>query len=330
MKIAVAVCVVALVAAVSGQTYGTALTDPTLDLSAPALSDDIIEMVNSDSSIPWTARRNEFFEGKTLGDVAAMLMQDDYEAYTSTLPVAPVMRYTNAPDEFDGRSDAAWFNCPETHVVRDQARCGSCWSFSMNEAMGIRFCIASEGAVNVPLSPQYQVSCDRRNAGCSGGSGPASNKFYVETGSVPDSCVGYVSGSGSVPPCPDACDDGSALTHYKANDDTEMYPNDEETLRAKYYEHGPSYTRFDVYSDFMNYGGGVYVHTSGGRLGGHAIIVVGWGQEDGLDYWLCANSWGASWGIEGGYFKIARGQNECGIDAGNVGSTPDLSTPGLF
>ena len=65
-------------------------------------------------------------------------------------------------------------------------------------------------------------------------------------------------------------------------------------------------TRFDVYSDFMNYKGGIYIHTTGYKQGGHAIKLVGYGQEDGTDYWICANSWGSAWG-EGGYFRIGFG-----------------------
>jgi len=62
-------------------------------------------------------------------------------------------------------------------------------------------------------------------------------------------------------------------------------------------------TAFTVYSDFMNYESGVYHHVSGTVEGGHAIKILGWGTEDGMDYWLCANSWGTSWGLEG-FFKI--------------------------
>ena len=47
--------------------------------------------------------------------------------------------------------------------------------------------------------------------------------------------------------------------------------------------------------------------------GGHAVKIVGWGTEDGTDYWLVANSWNTSWGLEG-FFKIARGGDQCGIE----------------
>ena len=40
----------------------------------------------------------------------------------------------------------------------------------------------------------------------------------------------------------------------------------------------------------------------------HAVLLVGYGP----DYWKLKNSWGSDWG-EGGYFRLKRGKNMCGI-----------------
>ena len=44
----------------------------------------------------------------------------------------------------------------------------------------------------------------------------------------------------------------------------------------------------------------------------HAVAVVGYGTEKGVQYWLIKNSWGDWWG-DNGFIKLRRGVNACGI-----------------
>ena len=38
-------------------------------------------------------------------------------------------------------------------------------------------------------------------------------------------------------------------------------------------------------------------------IGWHALTLVGWGEEDGVQYFIGLNSWGKNWG-ENGYVRI--------------------------
>ena len=46
----------------------------------------------------------------------------------------------------------------------------------------------------------------------------------------------------------------------------------------------------------------------------HEVVIVGYGTESGIDYWIVRNSWNTNWG-ENGYFKIKRGVNQCQIES---------------
>jgi len=86
-----------------------------------------------------------------------------------------------------------------------------------------------------------------------------------------------------------------------------------EQIQTEILKNGPVEAAMMVYDDFLLYKSGVYHHVHGLMLGGHAVKILGWGSENGVPYWLVANSWNYDWG-DGGFFKIMRGKNEGGIE----------------
>lgn len=94
-------------------------------------------------------------------------------------------------------------------------------------------------------------------------------------------------------------------------------------MMKKALSHQPIATTINGSSvSFMFYIGGVYDDTScESKAEGvnHAVTLVGYGSEQGEDYWLVENTWGADWG-EAGYIRIAQkpGEGICGIQTSAV------------
>jgi len=132
---------------------------------------------------------------------------------------------------------------------------------------------------------------------------------FIESVGIPsEDCFSYVADDEI--PCSDACDfwEDEALKIPGWGYITLEEPI-VENIKNALYRHPVSAT-YTVYEDFSYYSTGVYEHTWGEEVAGHAILIVGWNDLE--ESWICKNSWGESWG-ENGYFRIKWGN--CGMGA---------------
>lgn len=253
-------------------------------------------------------------------------------------------KFYNATDHYKNE-------CPGIREIWDQSQCGSCWAVAAVAAMSDRICIRSlqMGKANVSfhLSAVDLISCcSSCGEGCFGGWPAMAWDYWKNNGIVTGGtwenqfgCRSYpfpacgqpealFDCSGEfffTPQCFDFCD--GPKVDYKTSKTfgaaSYNVPSNANDIMLEIKKHGPVEATIDVYADFMGYHSGIYFHAWGGYQGGHAVRIVGWGEENGVPYWLVANSWGATWG-EGGYVRFLRGENECGIEEGVVAGTPDL------
>ena len=252
----------------------------------------------------------------------------------------------DVPSDFDARTN--WPKCATIAKVRDQSSCGSCWAFGSTEAFEDAHCVAT--GKSIEFSAQDTTACCNFFAGCfsmgcNGGQPSAALSWMSRRGVVTggdyfdigsgSSCLPYslkpcahhvpaTSKYGkcpteeySTPKCVSSCSESSYTTSYsddKTKGGSAHSVSGVSNIQKAIMTSGPVAAAFSVYSDFPTYKSGVYKHKTGSMLGGHAIELVGWGVENGEDYWLVKNSWNEMWG-DGGFFKIARGNDECGIES---------------
>lgn len=213
--------------------------------------------------------------------------------------------------------------------------------------MSDRTCIHSETKKNFHYSTEDLMTCCQGcGAGCNGGMPGAAFFYWVHKGIVSGGpynssqgcspyqiapCEHHIEGprpdcssEGGTPACERVCEESYTVPYQQdLHKGKEMYSMDnEQDIMYELTQNGPVGAAFTVFSDFLHYKSGVYKHTYGEALGGHAIRIIGYGVEDGNDYWLCANSWNTDWG-DNGYFKILRGQDECGIEDEIVAGIPN-------
>jgi len=85
---------------------------------------------------------------------------------------------------------------------------------------------------------------------------------------------------------------------------------DEVAMAAWLAQNGP--LAVAIASDpLMDYDAGIISKDKGKTLD-HAVLIVGYGTENGVDFWIVKNSWGVAWG-EDGYFRVRRGVNQLKI-----------------
>ncbi|XP_062378394.1 procathepsin L-like [Sardina pilchardus] len=191
--------------------------------------------------------------------------------------------------------------------VKEQGACGSCWAFSATGALESHYCIKHGSLPS--LSEQQLVDCSRPygNHGCSNGSREGAFDYVIEAGGVDtEASYSYEGEDGTCRFDPA----GVAVTCSSYEYVTPQ--GDESALQSYVANQGPVSVAVNA-TEIQGYQSGVFNNPSCSQEVNHAMLVVGYGNEGGQDYWLVKNSWGTSWG-EGGYIKMSRNQgNQCGI-----------------
>jgi len=281
-----------------------------------------IQTINAIPGGTWRAAPNPYSDLTWEEFKAAKLMVAQNCSATHHTPVNKMVKLPSpaaVPLEWDWRNET----CGETScvsMVKNQGHCGSCWTFSTVGMMESLHAIKT--GKMVLLSEQQLVDCAENfnNQGCNGGLPSQAFEYIHYNGGLSKmEDYPYVCGDGTCNVTGGACAFTPTKTPWAVGATVSAVANftagDEDSMKAVVGMHNPVSVAFEVVSDLRHYASGVYSSTLCQDLPetvNHAVLAVGYGVEDGTNYWTIKNSWGFGWG-DNGYFRIERDSNMCGV-----------------
>uniref|UniRef100_A0AC35U0N1 Pept_C1 domain-containing protein n=1 Tax=Rhabditophanes sp. KR3021 TaxID=114890 RepID=A0AC35U0N1_9BILA len=232
-----------------------------------------------------------------------LMKKEQFQEFKKNLP--PTLRMANLSENYFNGIDFDWRTKGVVGPVANQGNCGSCGYFS---AVGVVESMnAIAGHKLVTLSKQELIDCDLSNHGCSGSYPYALLTYMQKHGVVSEDDYKYEGRRGT---CRHV--DGARVFV----DHAYHIPQNEGSMAQSLRQIGPFSIIVAVTRELFAYKKGVFDPSGsdcrGKSVGLHALDVVGYGNENGKDYWIVKNSWSTSFG-EDGYVKWRRGANSCGI-----------------
>ncbi|XP_057662229.1 procathepsin L-like [Diorhabda carinulata] len=212
-----------------------------------------------------------------------------------------IVNYTgDIPDSIDWTKKGAVTN------VKNQGSCGSCWAFSTTGTVeGANF--IKTGKL-ISLSEQNLVDCDYQDSGCSGGYMINGLKYIEQNGIMSESDYPYKEEDGN-------CMFNESKYAVKISGYKTIISGDEDDLKKAIIQ-TPVSVAIDVTDIFQLYTSGTLYDPICGNTEydlNHAVLAVGYGTSNGLDYWIVKNSWGSEWGMDGYVWMSRNRDNQCGI-----------------
>lgn len=210
----------------------------------------------------------------------------------------------SAPDSFDWRDKGV------VNPIRNQGDCGSCWAFSTIST--------SESAYTITTGNLLHFS-EQNLVDCSPGFGCRSGWTYIAMDYILNSQNGTFNTEDQYPytATDGQCSFDASKSVGKVTEYVYAQKDDENDLKEKIASIGVA--SISIHSGnqaFMLYSGGILDDedcTGDFARIDHAVAAVGYGSENGVDFWIVRNSWGESWG-ENGYVRMVRNKgNRCFI-----------------
>eukprot|EP01113_Clastostelium_recurvatum_P025576 TRINITY_DN3077_c1_g1_i2.p1 TRINITY_DN3077_c1_g1~~TRINITY_DN3077_c1_g1_i2.p1 ORF type:complete len:777 (-),score=187.40 TRINITY_DN3077_c1_g1_i2:52-2382(-) len=284
---------------------------------------DFITAHNSDRTASSILAVNQFAD-LTQQEYAALQMppqrydisEDDDADHQARRTASRAYVKPNIPASFDWRTKGV------VSPVRNQASCGSCWSFAVAGSLE-SFSAIKTGQL-VDFSEQHLLDC--ANAGNCGGGNPLPAWGYLQAfqGIYSEADYPYTSGNtGRTETCRSL--PSNTHKHARVYGYSRIGAYDEDALVEAIATLGPIAVAMDASSmQFGMYAGGVFNMTNGSPGCNnydttHLMLAVGYTP----DYFILKNQWGTGWGLSG-YVYWARNHKDGICAIARYSSYPSL------
>lgn len=252
--------------------------------------------------------------------------------------------------EFDGRNEWADFITPVLHVNQ------SSWNTATIRALSIRFTILSVGQVMPRINYSQMMYCPikeitlqdekidkfRRSVyyalnylyiygashvGCFNYKAAIEKGYakFEDFSSVDDMIDRYDSCKIILGKDYSQCLDNTDARYFRSIFNANI-ANNKESIKWDIIKFGPVVSTMDIYDDFKNYNGMTLYrgpNQSNKLIGARSVTILGWGVENGEEYWIVDPNLGLAWGNEG-YFKMKMDIEKCKLESSVVSIYPDL------